>query len=134
MSIIALLLTAAGSVLSVAKDRRCFVVWFAANSYWIWFNWPGIQSAVFVIMTITCIVGWFAWKQERPTESSAVNPHTEMERDSELRSLWNNSQTEEITRLRDENKKFRMAWTRAQDTIIELQKRVKCLRQFFRGN
>ena len=61
MSLIAVILGAVGAIVSVFKNRWCFVVWMVPNIYWTWYNWPAIQSWVFVIMSASCVAGWIEW-------------------------------------------------------------------------
>lgn len=96
MPLLAVILGAVGAILSVFKNRWCFMVWLFPNAYWIWFNWPGIQSWVFIVMTASCVAGWLLW---------------------DLPSI-------EMNRLREENMVFRQGWMQAQDTIIELKKQI----------
>lgn len=96
MSLLAVILGAVGAILSVFKNRWCFMVWLFPNAYWIWFNWPGIQSWVFIVMQFSCVIGWILW---------------------DLSSI-------EMTRLREENMVFRQGWTHAQNSIIELKKQI----------
>jgi len=97
MSLIFVILGAVGAVLSAFKNRWCFAVWAPCNLYWIWFNWPGIQSWVFLIMTASCLAGWMLWKGGSIREQ----------------------------RLQEENAIFREGWTQSQDTIIELKAEIK---------
>ncbi len=93
MSLIAVLLGVVGAILSVFKSRWCFMVWIFPNTYWVWFNWPGYQSWVFIVMQASCVAGWIAW---------------------DLDSI-------ERRKLSEENVYFRQGWTQAQDTIIKLK-------------
>ena len=93
MSLIAVLLGAVGAILSVFKNRWCFLVWLFPNAYWIWFNWPGIQSWVFIVMSASCAAGWVAWSINEINRRQMV----------------------------EENSYFRQGWTQAQDRIIVLQ-------------
>lgn len=70
MQWIALILGAAGSVVSVAQSRWCYVIWTFPNVYWSWYNWHNgerIQSLVFVLMFWTCLIGWLAWGRAKRT-------------------------------------------------------------------
>lgn len=93
MSFIAVILGAVGAILSVFKSRWCFMVWIFPNAYWIWFNWPGIQSVVFVVMSASCVAGWIAW------DLDAIG----------RRELVENCEI------------FRLGWTQAQSRNIQLR-------------
>lgn len=99
MSLIAVLLGAIGAILSVFKNRWCFMVWIFPNAYWIWFNWPGIQSWVFVVMSVSCVAGWMSW------DLDAINRR----------------------QLVEQNAYFRQGWTQAQDRIIKLKAEIEQL-------
>ena len=100
MSLIAVLLGAVGAVMSVFKNRWCFMVWLWPNAYWIWFNWPGTQSWVFVVMSASCVAGWVAWDLDAIKRSKLV----------EQNAVW------------------RQAWTAAQVTIIEQKAEIEELK------
>lgn len=107
MSIIALILTAIGAALSVVQDRRCFIAWLISNCYWVWYNWPGIQSCLFVIMSVTCIAGWCTWSKEEENE---------------------------LTRLGDENAELRRRDRISQERIVALVRKLSAATQMWRMN
>ncbi|MEE9365866.1 MAG: hypothetical protein V3W44_04175 [Dehalococcoidales bacterium] len=100
MSLIAVILGAVGAILSVFKNRWCFLVWQFPNTYWIWFNWPSIQSSVFVIMAFTCVAGWIVWDLDAVKRRQLV----------------------------EENAVWRQAWTAAQETIIKQKAEIEELK------
>ena len=64
MSSIALLLVMVGCFLNVVGSRWSFVIWLISNVYFARHNirqreW--IQAAVFVVMSVSCVVGWILW-------------------------------------------------------------------------
>lgn len=61
MSLCFVIIGAIGAILSASKNRWCFIVWVFPNAYWIWYNWPGMQSWVFIIMMASCAAGWICW-------------------------------------------------------------------------
>jgi len=114
MSLIFVLLGAVGAILSVFKNRWCFVVWIPCNLYWIWFNWPSAQSWVFLIMSWSCLFGWRVWSNDKAAGDAMLMVT--------IKRLGR-----ENLRLRSENKTFHQAWTLAQDRIIELKGEIEQL-------
>ena len=75
MQWIALIFGAAGSLVSVAQSRWCFVIWTVPNGYWSWYNWHNgerIQAGVFIVMFWTCLAGWLAWGRSRENRRAEI--------------------------------------------------------------
>ena len=96
MSLITVILGAVGAILSVFKSRWCFMVWIFPNAYWIWFNWPGYQSWVFIVMQASCVAGWITWGLDVIERREII----------------------------EQTAYFRQGWTQAQDTIIKLKAEI----------
>lgn len=101
MSLIAVLLGALGAIVSVYRSRWCFLIWLLPNAYWMWYNWPGIQSWVYVIMSLTGVAGWIMW-------------------DVDARA-----RARELEIVRRERYVVTNALTLSQDTVTELLKRIR---------
>ncbi|KKL88145.1 hypothetical protein LCGC14_1927620 [marine sediment metagenome] len=75
MSLIAVLLGALGAVLCVFRSRWCFLVWLFPNAFWIWFNGDDMQRWVYVIMTVSCVVGWIKWDRDAIKRRQMAEEH-----------------------------------------------------------
>jgi hypothetical protein len=77
------------------------MVWLLPNAWWIYYNWPGIQSWVFIIMSATCVAGWIRWAADAEHHRKTFES------------------------LQADNRIFRLAWQKSQDKIIALKKEIE---------
>jgi len=109
MTLIAVILGAVGAILSVFKNRWCFAVWLPCNGFWIWYNYPGIQSWVFLVMFWSCLVGWWTWS------------HDQAAGDAMHKSM--------IAELYSDNKKLCTGLTHYKDKVVELENELDRLKE-----
>lgn len=65
---VATILTLIGVVLNIKKIRVCFIIWFVANSFWIYImamsqHWGMVICQI--VFCATCVWGWFAWAKDK---------------------------------------------------------------------